>query len=385
MRAEFQTVERIETPDPRTVRIVMRQPTVTLPMWLANYNMPIVQKDSISREVPMGVGAGPYVMKSQERGTSVEVEAFDRYYKPGLPKTRTIRLVAYADENLRVAALQAGDVDIIEYVPWQAMQAIEADPRLKMESALGPFMSLVFNGKSGPFTDPRVRQATGFAVRREEIVQSAFFGRGAPLRGMPIQPGTPFFDEKLTSHYSYDPDRAKALLAAAGVPNGFSCKLLSTAQYGMYKSTAEVVQQHLAEIGIQAELSLPDWPTRINLANRGQYEFAIIGNTMEGTDPDALGYLIDGELSVAPARSYGISTPQIHALLAQGRAEFDPEKRKEIYARVQTLALEEEAPMVPLAWRSQAYAMAKGVQGFHNLPGSLTFFSGITLEEAFIG
>ena len=153
----------------------------------------------------------------------------------------------------------------------------------------------------------------------------------------------------------------------------------------MYKSTAEVVQQHLAEIGIQATLSLPDWPTRISLANKGQYEFAIIGNTMEGTDPDALGYLIDGELSIAPARSYGIATPKIHELLAAGRAEFDMEKRKSIYEQVQKQALEEVVPMVPLAWREQAYAMVKDVQGFHNLPGSLTFFSGITLEEAFIG
>lgn len=385
MRSEFQSVERIETPDARTVRIVTKQPIVTMPMWLANYNMPIVKKDSISDDLPTGVGAGPYVLKSQERGTSVEVEAFPGYYKPGLPKTKTIKLVAYPDENLRVAAIQAGDVDIIEYVPWQAMQAIEADSKLKMEAALGPFMSLVFNGKSGPFTDPRVRAATGFAIRREEIVQSAFFGRGAPLQGMPLQPGTPFFDEKLSQHYSYDPDRAKKLLADAGVPNGFSCTLLSTAQYGMYKSTAEVVQQHLAEIGIQATLSLPDWPTRISLANKGQYEFAIIGNTMEGTDPDALGYLIDGELSIAPARSYGIATPKIHELLAAGRAEFDMEKRKSIYEQVQKQALEEVVPMVPLAWREQAYAMVKDVQGFHNLPGSLTFFSGITLEEAFIG
>lgn len=385
MRAEFQAVERIEMPDPRTVRIVMKTPTVTLPMWLANYNMPIVQKDSISNELPMGIGAGPYTLKAQERGVSVEVEAFPGYYKPGLPKTKTIRLVAYADENLRVAALQAGDVDIIEYVPWQSMQAIEADQRLKMDAALGPHMSIVFNGKTGPFTDPRVRAAVGFAIRREEIVQSAFFGRGAPLGGLPLQAGTPFYSEERAGYFKYDPDRAKALLKEAGVPDGFTCSLLGTAQYGMYKTTAEVVQQHLAEIGIQATLELPDWPTRINLANRGQFEFAIIGNTMEGTDPDALGALIDGELSIAPARSYGLPTPELHALLEQGRAEFDLEKRKAIYAEIERKALEEVVPMVPLCYREQAYAMASDVQGFHNLPGSLTFFSGITLEDAFIG
>jgi len=65
--------------------------------------------------------------------------AFDKYYKPGLPKLKAIRMVAYADENLRVAALQAGDVDLIEYVPWQSMDAIEADKNLVLRTVDGPF------------------------------------------------------------------------------------------------------------------------------------------------------------------------------------------------------------------------------------------------------
>ena len=57
----------------------------------------------------------------------LEFDAFDKFYRPGLPKVKAVRMVAYADENLRVAALQAGDVDLIEYVPWQSMPSIEAD------------------------------------------------------------------------------------------------------------------------------------------------------------------------------------------------------------------------------------------------------------------
>lgn len=383
LRAEFQEVERIETPDPKTVRIVMKRPSAVLPLWFAGPHMPIIARGSTDGG-GTAVGAGPYRITGQERGVYIEVAAFDRYYRPGRPKMPRIRIVAYADENLRVAALQAGDVDIIEYVPWQSMQAIEADPRLKLDATPGAFMSLNFNGAAGPFRDARVRRATGFAIKREEIIQSAFFGRGTPLAGLPIAPGTEFFDERLANYWRYDLDQARALLREAGVASGFQATLLSTAQYGMHKSTAEVVQQHLAAIGIEVRLNLPDWATRVSMGNRGQYEFCVQGSTADSNDPDGLAPLIDGELAPNVARSWGIPTPRVHELLVAGRSEFDLERRKAIYADMQRAAIE-AAPFVGLCWRSQGYAMARDVSGFRNLPGALTFYSGITLEDAAIG
>jgi peptide/nickel transport system substrate-binding protein len=379
MRAQFQDIETIETPDPRTVRVIMKGPTATFPDWLAPFYTSIV----VPGTVPAGklpVGCGPFVVKSYERGVSVTATAFDKYYKPGLPRLKEIRLVAYPDENLRVAALQAGNVDLIEYVPWQSMTAIAANPKLSMQSTFGPFMYLTFNARSGPFKDPRVRQAVAFAVNREDIVKSAFYGRGAPLGGLPIPKGTAFYDATLADFWSYDPARAKKLLAEAGFANGFSATLLSTAQYGMHKITAEVVQQDLAAIGVNVRLNLPDWATRVALGNRGQFEFAVMGSAAESNDPDGLTPLIDGTLSPSYERSYDLAVPGLHKLLVAGRAEFDQAKRKAIYDQVQELVVK-EAPIVGLCWRSQAYAMKKTVEGFHNLPGALTFYSGYTLED----
>jgi peptide/nickel transport system substrate-binding protein len=380
-RAEMGGVARIETPDERTVRIVMKSPTATLPNWTASYHMGL-----ISRRSPAGqpIGAGPFILKGQERGTSMELEAFDKYYKPGLPKLRGIRIVAYPDENLRVAALQAGDVDLIEYVPWQAMASIEADERFKLDTVDGPFMYLLFNATRGPLADARVRRAIAHAIRREDIVKAAFFGRGSPLEGLPIPPQSEFFDAELARGWRYDPEIAKKLLAEAGHPGGFSTSILATAQYGMHKDTAEVVQQSLAAIGIQAELRLPDWATRVNLGNRGQYEIAVQGTATDNNDPDGLANLINGSLSPSYVRSYGLRVPRVEELMAKARAEFETPKRKEIYREVQRVVLE-EAPIVGLAWRSQGYAMPKEVTGFRNMPGSLTFFSGVTLEETKIG
>ena len=273
MKGEMQRVARLETPDARTVRVIMREPSVVVPNLFASYYTPIVARGSADGNAP-GIGAGPFTMGEQERGVFLELKAFDRFYRPGLPKLKSVRMVAYADEDLRVAALRSGDVDLIEYVPWAAMKSIEADPALRLVTTEGPFMHMYFNAKSPPFGDARVRLAAALAVKRQDIVDSAFFGRARPLEGIPFAPGSAFFDERRSHGFAYDPARARALLAEAGHAAGFTCKLLTTSTYGMIKSTAEVIQNNLAAIGIQAELMLPDWATRIAMGNRGQYDIA---------------------------------------------------------------------------------------------------------------
>ncbi|MFC0409856.1 ABC transporter substrate-binding protein [Roseomonas elaeocarpi] len=381
MRAQFQSIARVEIPDPATVRIVTKEPMAPLPSWFVNYNVFVIWRKSAANEP---IGCGPYRVTAQERGSSIELTKFDKFYKPGLPKLRTLRFVVYADENLRTAALQSGDVDMIEYVPWQSMAAIEADPRLKLDAKDGPFMDILFNGSKGPFADARVRRAVAHAVKREDIVKAAFYGRGASLEGVPITPGTPWYDEQLAHGWNYDPARSKALLAEAGMADGFQTTLLATATYGMHKDTAEVVQQHLAAVGIQCELRLPDWATRVNLGTRGQYEIAIHGTSADSNDPDGLSAVLDTSLAPTHGRSFGLKAPRTVELMAKGRTEFDQNKRVAIYKDMQHAALE-EVPMVGLAWRSQGYGMVKNLQGFTNLAGGAGTQSVIQLEEVVFG
>ncbi len=303
MRTQMQNVERVETPDKQTVRIHTKQPVVTFPQQMASYFMPICAKGSADNGGE-GIGAGPFVMSSNERGVSLEFKPFDKYYRAGLPKLGTIKMIAYKDENLRVAALQSGNVDLIEYVPWQSMESIDQNAKLELQTTDGPFMYLTFNGAAKPFGDPRVRRAIAHAIRREDIVKAAFYGRGSSLEGLPLAKGSAFYDDKLAHAWGYDPAKAKALLKEAGVGEGFTCKLLSTAQYGMHKDTATVIQQHLAEVGIGVELVLPDWATRVSLGNRGQYEFAVMGSAAESNDPDGLTPFLAGNLAASYVRSF---------------------------------------------------------------------------------
>ncbi|WP_342364329.1 ABC transporter substrate-binding protein [Terrarubrum flagellatum] len=381
MRAPFQSISAVEIPDPQTVRLVTKEPLATLPTWFANYNTFVLSRKSTANEP---IGCGPFRIAAQERGTSIELAPFDKFYKPGFPKLKGIKFVVYADDNLRQAALMSGDVDIIEYVPWQSMAAIEKEPRLKLDTVEGPFMCVLFNASKPPFNDPRVRRAVAHAVKRDDIVKAAFFGRGKPLEGIPITPGTPWFDEKLAQGWNYDPARAKALLAEAGYANGIQATMLATAQYGMHKDTAEVTQQYLAAVGIQCELKLPDWPTRVNMGGRGQYDLAIHGLSGDSNDPDGLTPYLDTSQPANYSRSFGLSAPRTKELMDRGRAEFDLAKRVAIYKDMQRAALE-EVPMAGLAWREQGFGMDKSVKGFSNLPGALTTSSGGTLEETSFG
>ena len=380
LKGEMQRIVKIETPDARTVRLTTAEPSVVLPDLFANYFSPIVAKGSVDHNGP-GIGAGPFQPAGQERGSYIDLVAYDRFYRPGLPKLRSIRMVAYADESARVAALRAGDVDLIEYVPWSEMAGIAADPALALQTTEGPYLYMYFNCKAGPFSDARVRRAAALAVRRDEIVKGAFFGRGRPLAGLPIERTSPFYDPDLAEGWAYDPAQAKSLMAAAGLSAGFACKLLATSTYGMIKSTAEILQSQLSEIGIQAELVLPDWATRITLGNRGQYDLTVNGTTNDSSDPDGMSTAISTDLPGNYTRSYGLSLPKLDALLAEGRRSFDAARRKAIYTEVQQLCLQ-EVPIATLCWRDQGYAMTKDLRGFTNMPGALTFYSASTLETA---
>lgn len=381
-RTQMQQVERVETPDRHTVRLVMKEPIVTVPLWFANYNMPIISR--ATRDMNNPIHCGPYRISGQERGSWIELQAIPNYWMAGVPRTRTIRMTVVADEALRLAALQSGDVDMIEFVPWTGMATVEADQRFRLSSTMGPFMDILFNGTRPPFDNPLVRRAVAHAVRREDVVRVAFSGRGKPLEGMPIVEGTPWWDAELSRGHRFDPERARALLAEAGYPGGFATTLLTTGAFNMHKDSAEVTQQYLAAIGIRAELRVVDWSTRVSQGIRGQYDLAIHGVSADFNDPDGLTVVLDTSLSDAHGRSFRLSTPRTVALLAAGRREFDEARRVEIYRDMQRAALE-EVPLVGLAWREQGYGLDRRLTGFEILPGALSLSSGVLLENITVG
>jgi ABC-type transport system substrate-binding protein len=380
-KQEFQVVDKVEATSPKAVVITLKQPTASFAAMMASAHSPVISAKAGASDPNKTVGCGPFTLAGSEKGVSLSFKANRKFYKPGLPKADAVKFVVYADDSLRVAALQAGDVDIIEYVPWQAMKLLGDDPNMQLQSAMAAYMYLVFNLSNGPFKDARVRQAVAHAIKRDDIVKAAFLGYGEPLDGLPIDAVSPYYDPAAAHLWPYDPDKAKSLLQQAGAAN-MSATLLSTATYGMHKDTAEVIQQNLAAIGMQIELSLPEWGVRVAQGNQGKYQFAVNGGSAEFGDPDELTAIV-GSGSPSYRRSFGTQAKGIDELLAQARHETDQAKRRAAYADLSRLAAT-EVPICSLNYRTQAYAMSKSVKDFKSLPGFLLLNSGNAFDTAYL-
>src|SRR3546814_19871533 len=130
-------------------------------------------------------------------------------------------------------------------------------------------------------------------------------------------------------------------------------------------SDLEVVQQHLMVVGINAQLNLPDWATRVTLGNKGQYDLAVMGTAADSNDPDGLSNIIDGTLAPSYVRSHGLKIDRLTELLKAGPAEFDEDKRKAISQELETVAIE-AVPIAGPSWRSQGYAPPTTVHGLNH-------------------
>jgi len=383
LRKQLAGVQSVDVVDPRTVKVTLSQPDAVFVTLLAMPQAAIVSKaftlahnDDLKA---VTLGEGPYVLGEWQRGVQLTVTRNPNYYLRGLPQTPEIRFVFYPDDNSRFAALESGAVDMIEYVPWQAISAIRANPQFGYQGTNGPFMYVQFNVTQAPFNDARVRRAIGYAIDRDAIIKTAFFGRGTAVYGLPIPKGNLAYDPALDHYYTYDPAKAKQLLAEAGFPNGFTATLLSTSQYGMLKDTAQVVQQNLNAIGEHVTLFLPDWPTRVATGNDGRYQFAASGAVGDYSDPDFLSvYLHSGPTYYSYTAGYDDATMDV--MLTQARGMLDLARRKAMYARIMRKELD-DAPYIFLTYREQGYAYKKGVEGFRILPGFLVFYSGCVLED----
>lgn len=376
--AVTQGIQAIETPDARTVIIKLKAPNAAFLDYIADTTAAILPPAAFEKAGESWVGAGPFKLASHDKGVSFVVEKFDGYYDAGSVKLNKIDFPIYTDGQARTNALLAGDVDLIDFVPWEEFDRVKSDPSITLDAQSGPFMYLNFNVTKGPFADPKVREAVALAVNRENVVSAALSGNGSQIQGVPIPESSPFYNKELASGWKQDISRAKSLLAEAGYPDGFTARMLSTSQYAFHKDTAVSVQSDLAAVGIKLDLDLPDWATRVSKGNAGDYDIAVSGSAGVVNDPSFLSKFVQGPAE--HTRSFGYDNGRINSLLAQGLSETDESKRKAVYDDVSKEILT-DVPFVSLAGRAQAFAYKNTVEGFTNLPGFLTFNSGYTLAS----
>jgi peptide/nickel transport system substrate-binding protein len=212
-------------------------------------------------------GAGPYVYDPEQSvsGDTYVYTPNENYYAPDEIHFESITIRVFPNMNSSIEALRSGQVDFIQGNA-DAAAAFEGDDSIKREAGSGYWAGLFLLDRDGTvvpaLADERVRQAINFAVDRAAIT-TAVYGESAVPIGQPIAAGFDGYSEGLDQTYSYDPDRAKELLAEAGYADGFTLPV----QYGSFDpdntKLVQAVQAQLAEVGITVELkaaaNFGDW------------------------------------------------------------------------------------------------------------------------------
>jgi len=254
----FVNIDAIETPDPLTVVIKLKNVDAIFLQNMSEATAVITAPESAATNATQPVGTGPYKLENWVKGDSVTLTASPTFRTVGSFPIKTVKIRFIADPAATIAALLAGDIDAAPYgLPGDDVARFEKDKRFKvvLGSTEGETM-VIINNKRKPFDDVRVRRALSYAIDKQAALDAAFSGHGT-LIGSHFPPHHPAYVD-LTKQYAYDPNKAKALLKEAGVTTPLEVTLrLPPPAYA--RRSGEVVQAMLAQVGINAKIENLEW------------------------------------------------------------------------------------------------------------------------------
>jgi len=346
--SELAGIERMESPDPYTVVIKLKAANGGFLHTVANYHQgQIVKKEAI--EAAAGqvrwqpVGTGPYALHSIDVNSRIVLKRHADYYKGPAP-IETLDFHIIKDDATAAIALRNGEVDLLMRQSKEEQLETLRDAGFKMNTVSNYAVSLkVLNLTDPILKDVRVRQAIARAIDYPSITAAIAPSLQAPAYSMLL----PWMDvySATAPKYEYDPDKARALLAEAGYPNGFTLKVLGTSAQGVTEQQQFEID-FLSQVGINMELELVDTPTYNLRRNSG--DFMMAGRLLPAVNPDMILFSYLHPANIAPRGLNGAryDNPELTQTLEAARAEPDPAKRLALYAKVQEIAMT-DLPYLP--------------------------------------
>jgi peptide/nickel transport system substrate-binding protein len=325
------------------------------------------------------IGTGPYKLVRYAKGDRIELARFDGYWGGKTPWDKvTLRLLP--NDASRVAALLAGDVQAIEYVPTSDVARIRADKRLNLYKVIADRLiylhmdsdrdvSPFVTDKTGkplaknPLKDPRVRKAISKAINRNAIVDKVMEGE-AVAAGQLLADGM-FGSTRNLKVEPYDPAGAKKLLSEAGYPDGFGLTIHApNNRYVNDAKIAQAVAQMLTRIGIATKVEAMPSATYFPQATDLKFSFLLVGwSSGTGEASSSLKALLatyNRDKGFGTANRGRYSNPRVDALLEQALATVDDPKREALLQRATEIAIDDTG-IIPLHFQVNLWATRNGI------------------------
>jgi len=382
-------IQDVQVVDEYTVKFVLKQVQASFLQDIAMVPFAIASPKALQENAEglntNPVGTGPFKFVSWTKGDRIVLEANPDYWG-GKPDIDRLIYRSIPDNNARLVALQAGELDVMDGVEPAFLPTIQATGQFDIIER--PPMNvgyLAFNTQVAPFDNVLIRRAISHAINKDELNTAFYGGMGIPAVS-PLPPSVWGHNPDVPK-YEYNPDRAKELLAQAGYgpDNPLRTQLWAMPVPRPYMPQPEqigvAIQNYLREVGIEAEIVTYEWGTYLEKTGMGEHTMALLGWTGDNGDPDNFLYvLLDKDNAVTPdaGNIAFYVNDQVHDLLIGARTTTDQAERTRLYEQVQALIME-DAPWVPLMHTRVPIAVRKGISGYVPNPTGSESLAKVTL------
>jgi len=364
--SQVETIESVDAVDKHTVRFKLSRGTGPFLVYMAFPGSSIVPKKLVESGHDLNanpVGSGPFKFVSYEPRSAIKFERNPHYFQDGKPYFDAMEYRIIPDITALTNAVMSGEVNFSNEIPPKDWATVTTNSNLKTQTLEGSrYYWLLPNNMVKPLDNPKVRQAIGLALDRKALVTGAFFGQATPILGGVIpewnwgHSDVKFFGERA------EPAKAKALLAEAGVPNGFETSMTIASSFPAMVAMAPIIQANLAAVGIKAQIKTMEIPRYWDeVWGPSKFDVTTMYWVSPLADPDDFvtnNYKCGMAINVQKSCS-----KEMDAILEEAKSAATQDARKAAYKTMQDLSLQ-EMDIVPLvnAWLLIAYA--KNLQGF---------------------
>ena len=381
---------KVEKVDPLTVRMTLKSVDAAFLADLAmdfasihsaEYGDQLLKANTANELNVKPVGTGPFVFKRYEKDSQIRYAANPDYWR-GKAKIDNLIYAITIDSAVRVQKLKAGECHVSIYPKPAEVEVLKKAPNVKLLSENGLNVGyLALNVKHKPFDNLDVRRAINMAINKKSLVDAVYQGAGQ-IAMNPIPP-TMWSYNKSVKDYEYNPEKAKALLAKAGYPNGFETTLWALPVQRPYnpngQQAAELIQSDLAKIGIKAKIQKYEWAEYLKRAKQGESDIGMFGWNGDNGDPDNfVGNLLS--CAAVGGSNYGQwCNPEFDGLITKARQTTNVAERTKLYEKAQEV-FKREAPWVPMAHSVVYQPVLKNVEGYKMSPFASVQFYGVSLK-----